>query len=117
MRKLSERALAFLRALKERVAEALNEAWLTEPARVISITVSAVTGVLAAAGISIASGTIEVLVELAIPLVLGELIRSQVAPKAKMAHKVGAREGLGAGKASTVKSPVVKTSHDQEHHP
>jgi hypothetical protein len=80
--KIPSALLTLLATLKQRAVAALKEAWWTEPARVTSVTVSAIVAAAATLGLVIPSQTIEVIVALVLPILFsGELTRSQVRPR------------------------------------
>jgi hypothetical protein len=69
--------------LKARIVAVLEELWAKEPLRVISGAVTGVVALLAALHVAVATGEVEVIVELVLPLLFGELARTQVSPKAR----------------------------------
>jgi hypothetical protein len=83
MTKLPAKVKQLLLKLKEKAITAVQAAWSAEPAMVISGTVSAIVAVATAFGVVLHPQTVELVVGLILPIILGALIRSRVTPAAK----------------------------------
>lgn len=70
----------FLLNLKARVLAALQEAWVTEPTLIMAAAVSVLAAIAAAVHVSIKQGTVELVVSIVLPLVVGALLRKKVTP-------------------------------------
>jgi hypothetical protein len=82
----------FLLELKERVITALKEAWTNEPTAIVTAVVAGVVTIGAAFGVVIPKQTVEVIVPLVIPILLGGLVvRSQVRPTGPSAKAIQLR--------------------------